>query len=468
MNQAASTTSMPLICSGRATDAAVAAMAGLNAAQDIDLAQLQPLAVKVQQWVTPEGARVSFTQVHERPIFNLALRFRAGSVLDGDNPGLAALVLYSLDQGTGQLDSARFAQFLEGHGAIMNRSINHDEAVVTLRCLSLPALRASVLSLFTQMLAQPALRPDDVARIRERLAIAQRARAWYPSTRKSDATMAHVFADHPYAIPVTGTAEGLDGITDPQLRAFHQRAYSANNVDIGLVGDLSPAEAHQLVADLVQALPQNWAARLPAPPPAPNAHTQRLERTGTSTSVMLTVPVNVSPRSPWYPALVMLDEILGGGFESRLVQELRVKRALTYSASSSLQPFDAANLLQIEWDITPEYRDASCMLVANMLACLGTHGPTQVECDVALSQLVGKLQHTLASNEDLAKCLATLSHQKLPADHLVSYSDKLAALTPPDIREAARALLAEAPQVVISLGPDVEQLPLPPPPDADQ
>ncbi|MBC3433903.1 insulinase family protein [Pseudomonas sp. BW16M2] len=273
MNQAASTLSTPLICSGPATDAAVAAMSGLNAAQGIDLTQLQPLAVKVQQWVTPEGARVSFTPAHERPMFDLALRFRAGSVLDGDNPGLAALVLYSLDQGTKQLDSARFAQFLEGHGAIMNRSINHDEAVVTLRCLSLPALRASVLSLFTQMLAQPALRPDDVARIRERLAIAQRARAWYPSTRKSDATMAHVFADHPYAIPVTGTAEGLDGITDQQLRAFHQRAYSANNVDIGLVGDLSPAEAHQLVADLVQALPQNWAAQLPDPSPAPNAHT---------------------------------------------------------------------------------------------------------------------------------------------------------------------------------------------------
>ncbi|CAI3810436.1 hypothetical protein GLGCALEP_06220 [Pseudomonas sp. MM221] len=468
MNQTASITSTPLVCRGPATDAAVVAMANLSAAQGIDLTQHQPLAVKVRQWVTPEGARASFTAVRDRPMFDLALRFRAGSALDGDSPGLAALVLYSLDQGTEQLDNAQFAQLLEGHGAIMNRSISHDEAVVTLRCLSLPALRTSALSLFTQMLAQPALRPADVARIRERLATVQRARAWYPSTRMSDATMAHLFADHPYAIPVTGTAEGLDAITNEQLRAFHQRAYSANNVDIGLVGNLSPEEAQQLVADLVKALPQNWAAQAPETSLPPNTRTQHLEKTGTTTSIMLTVPATVSPGNPWHPALVMLDEILGGGFESRLTQELRVKRALTYSASSSLQPLDAANLLQIEWDIAPEYRDASCALVANMLACLSNHGPSQVECDVALSQLSGKLQHALASNENLAKGLATFSHQGLPADHLATYPNKLAALTPLDIREAAKALLAETPHVLISLGPDVEQQALPSPPATDQ
>jgi len=87
-------------CKAPLTDSAIARTLGnLSSTQDLDLGHLEPFACDVQQWRTEEGARVQFVASRKRPMFDLALRFRAGSALDGAAPGLAALALYSLDQG---------------------------------------------------------------------------------------------------------------------------------------------------------------------------------------------------------------------------------------------------------------------------------------------------------------------------------------------------------------------------------
>ncbi|HEN8713350.1 M16 family metallopeptidase [Pseudomonas sp. GD03746] len=461
MNKPLTTSSMPLICKGPMTDTAVAAMARLESTQGLDLEQHQPLPAQIQQWQTDEGAKVSFTPSHDRPIFDLALRFRAGSALDGNRPGLAALVLYSLDQGTEGLDAAQFAQAIEGLGAIMARQMNQDEAVITLRCLSLPALRTSALQLLTQMLARPAFREEAVAGIRERLLNYLGAMASTPVFGMSHATMSHVFDGHPYATHWAGTPESLNQIDEQQLRDFHRRAYSANNLDIGLVGDLSRDEAQTLITELLQALPQHWAGQPPPPAPLPEALTRHQEHTASTTRATLTLLLPISPDKPGYAALTMLDEILGSGFESRLTQELRSRRTLTYTIRSSLKPFDAASLLQIEWDIAPEYRDASRDLISGMLACLREHGPSQAECDMACNQIAGRLHRTMVSNAELAESLATSSHLGQPADHFATYIQSLAALTPKDIREAARVWLSPAQEVFITVGPSHAQKSLP-------
>ncbi|MNH05421.1 Peptidase M16 inactive domain protein [compost metagenome] len=466
MNHNNSLTARPLLCDGPATDTALAAMANLRSTQDIELGQVPPLQAAPELWQTAEGAKVSFIETHGRPMFDLALRFRAGSVLDGTNPGLAALVLYSLDQGTEQLDAAQFAQQIEGYSAILSRRISDDSAVITLRCLSLPTLRASVMQLLADMLARPAFREPDVAKIRERIAFNRAKLGNHPLIRLADTTTAHVFRGHPYASRLT--ADTISSISDEQIRAFHQRAYSANNLDIGLVGDLTREEAEQLINDLVRALPQEWAAT--APPPVPeNQHLVRhLEAAGSTTRAILTVSSKVSPRDPVFPALTLLNVILGSTYESRLSQELRTLRNLTYSIYSDLKPLDAASLLQIHWDTAPQYRDAAGALVSGILACLRDRGPSQAECDVAVNQIAGKLHHNLANNAKLAQALATYSHQGLPGDHLATFLEKLGALTPANLREAAQVWLNHDAQVFVTLGPVTEQLPLPVAPPVDQ
>lgn len=465
MNQALSPAQLPLTCNGPADDTALAAMANLQSAQGIELGKIPSLQALPEQWQTAEGTKVSFLARHERPMFDLALRFRAGSVLDGTSPGLAALVLYSLDQGTGQLDATRFAEEMAGFGAIVGRKISDDCAVITLRALSLPALRDSVMQLLTDMVARPAFRAADVAKIGERLVFNQARNGNLSTVRIAKAITAHIFSGHPYAANLT--AETIGNISDDQIRDFHKRAYSANNLDIGLVGNLAREEAEQLVNDLVRALPQGWAAQRTPPVPEYQPLDQNLTAASSATQSTLTLATKVSPHDPVFPALHLLNKILGSSYESRLTQELRTLRNLTYSISSNLDPLDAASQLQIHWDIAPHYRDASGALVSGILACLRERGPSQAECDMALNQIAGKLHDDLADSAKMAQALATYSHQGLPQDHLATFLDKLSVLTPANLREAAQVWL-NAPLVFITTGPDTEQLPLPTPSPLDQ
>jgi len=465
MNQAHSPAPSPLTCNGPAEDTALAAMANLQSAQGTELGKLPPLQAVPEQWQTAEGSKVSFLARHDRPMFDLALRFRAGSALDGTSPGLAALVLYSLDQGTAQRDATRFAEELAGFGAIMGRKISDDCAVITLRALSLPALRASVMQLLTDMVARPAFRSADVAKIGERLVFSHARYDNYPIWRITKATTAHIFSGHPYAANLT--AETIGNISEDQIRDFHKQAYSANNLDIGLVGDLDREAAEQLVNDLVWALPQGWAAQTTPPLPEYQPLDLNLVAATSATQSALTLATKVSPHDPVFPALHLLNTILGSSYESRLTQELRTLRNLTYAISSDLKPLDAASQLQIHWDIAPQYRDASGALVSGILACLGERGPSQPECDMAVNQIAGRLHERLADSAALAVALATYNHQGLPPDHLATFLDKLSVLTPAELREAAQVWLS-APQVFITTGPVTEQLPLPTPPPLDQ
>ncbi|MDR2306237.1 MAG: insulinase family protein [Paucimonas sp.] len=441
--------------------ATATALASLTTTRTVDLRQYQTLQHQVQQWQTPEGTRARFVACAARPMFDLVLRFRAGSSLDGDTPGLAALVLYSLDQGTALLDAAQFVEQLEGVGAILSREIGLDHSSITLRGLSLPALRSKALQLLTAMVTQPAFRAADTEKIKLRLLRHLQNRTRHSTYLLSDTTMAQLFAGHPYATAEVGTPAGLASIADEQLRNFHRRAYSANNLDIGLVGDLSREDAEALVGAISAALPQQWAAIPPPPAPARIAESLPIDRPNITTQAALTYTLQLSPADPGYPALLMLDQILGADYESRLMQVLRVQHSLTYSIHSRLRPLDAACLLQIFWDIEPAYRDASRALVTQVVQDLCNHGPSQAECDLALSQLTGGLLIAMADNGELAKSLARSSHQQQPVDHLSLLQKDLASLTPLALRNTARTCLQSQQATFVTIGPAIDQQPLP-------
>lgn len=113
MNDLSSTSANAETCNPLAPDNLSLTLANLASAQALDLDPFPLVKHDVQHWRTKEGTRVRFLASHERPMFDLVLRFKAGSALDGDTPGLAALALYALDQGTAELNATQFTERLE-------------------------------------------------------------------------------------------------------------------------------------------------------------------------------------------------------------------------------------------------------------------------------------------------------------------------------------------------------------------
>jgi len=436
---------------------------GLISAQGLDLDRFASIQTQVQAWTTETGTTVKFVEARGLPIVDLILRFRAGSVQDTVQPGLAALTLYMLDEGSHQYTATQQAEHIERLGAIIAKQMRLEHATLSLRSLTTPAVLEPALALFTDLVANPAFTSSALEKIKKQLLHSSAARERRPELRARSEAFRHLFRGHPYGRPLGVTEEGVAAVTPDDLRVFHQRAYCASNLEMVVVGDLSLAEAQALSRQVSQALPQGWTAiDLPAVPAATPA-TISIEQPGTSSAVLLALPLNLPANDPQFPALVLASDVLGEGLESRLMVELRERRGLTYGVYSHLSPLRAGGLFTVEWEVAPAHVEGTEELVMTVLRDFIEQGPTEAELQLARKQLEGQLLRGVAQNRRLAALLAELSHQRQPDNHLNTYIERINSLSPADVRAAMQRHLDLSYRVKVNVGPSVEQQPLPAP-----
>lgn len=436
---------------------------GLVSARGLDLDRFEYIHTQVQAWTTAAGTGVKFVEARGLPIIDVVLRFKAGTAQDTVQPGLAALTLYMLDEGSQRYTAAQQAEQLERLGAIMEKQVRLEHATLSLRSLSTKALLDPALELFIDLVARPAFSAGALDKIKRQLLQHDASRNRRPSFRARSEAFRHLFHGHPYGNPMGSTQQGIENTTPDDLRVFHRRAYCASNLEMVVVGDLSLAEAQAISQRVSQALPQGWSAiDLPAAPAAAST-TINVEQPGAGNAVLLALPMNVPANDPEYPALVLASEVLGAGFESRLMMELRQRRGLTYGIYARVTPLSAGGLFTVEWEIAPRYVQGSQVLVEALLRDFIDQGPTQDELQLARTQLAGQLLRDVAQNKRLAALLTEMTHQRQPADHLNTYIDRITELNPADIRAVMQRRLDLSRKVLVSVGPSAEQQPLPTP-----
>ena len=436
---------------------------GLISAQGLDLGQFESIQTQVQAWNTEAGTGVKFVEARGIPIVDVVLRFKAGTVQDTEHPGLAALTLSMLDEGSQQYTATEQASHLERLGAVFEKQIRLEHATLSLRSLSTPAVLGPSLALFTDLVARPAFLAPALDKIKQQLLQSNAARERRPASRARSETLRHMFSGHPYGSSLDSSEEALAAVTPDDLRTFHQRAYSASNLELVVVGDLSFAEAQELSHQISQALPQRWSAtELPAVPAATGT-TLKVEQPGASSAVLLALPFNVPANDPQLPALELASGVLGEGLESLLMVELRQRRGLTYGVHTFVTPLRAGGLFTVEWQIAPTYVEGSQELVVDLLRDFIEQGPTQAELQVARKQREGQLLRSVAQNKSLAALLAELADQRQPDDYLNTYIERINSLTQGDVRTAMQRHLDLSCIVKVSVGPSVEQQSLPAP-----
>lgn len=431
--------------------------------QGVDLEQFENIHTQVHAWTTEAGAGVKFVETRGLPIIDIILRFKAGSTQDTDQPGLAELTLYMLDEGSQRHTAAQQAEQFERLGAVVEKHVRLEHATLSLRSLSKQALFDPALELFIDLAAHPAFDASALEKLKSQLLALHASYERYPKLRARNEACRHLFRGHPYANTSRSSEDGVASITVDDLANFHQRAYCASNLEMVVVGDLSLTEAQALSQRISQALPSGWtAAELPAVP-APVSTSISVEQPGANNALLLALPMNIPANDPEYLALGLACEVFGTGLESRLMAELRQRRGLTYGIYNRVSPLSAGGLYTIEWEIASQYVQGSQELVESLLRKYIDEGPSHAELARARKQLAGQLLRGVAQNKRLATFLTEVSHQRLPADHLNSYIGQINGLTPADIRAVLQRRLDLNHKVLVSVGPSVEQQPLPDP-----
>ncbi len=422
-------------------------------------------ALDIQTWQTPPGSKVLFVAAPELPMFDLRLTFAAGSSQDGDQPGLAMLTNAMLNEGVAGKDVTAIAEGFENLGAEFGNGAYRDMAVASLRSLSAVEQRTPALELFAQVVGQPSFPADSLQRIKNQVLAGFEYQKQNPGKLAGLALFENLYGKHPYAHPSEGTEQSIPAISTQQLRAFHQRAYSAGNAVIALVGDLSRSEAQAIAEQVSAALPAGPALPGVAQAEPPKPGRQHIEFPSSQTHLLL-AQLGIDRRDPDWPALFLGNQILGGGgFGTRLMEEVREKRGLTYGVYSGFSPMQARGPFMINLQTRAELSEGTLQLVQDILRDYLANGPTQKELDDAKREIAGSFPLTTASNADIVGQLGAIGFYDLPLTQLEDFMAAVQATDLASVRAAMARHLSPEAMVVVTAGPSVAQQPLPPPTD---
>jgi zinc protease len=408
----------------------------------------------ITQWTTSSGARVFFLQANDIPMVDVAIDLDAGSRWDpADQAGLAAmtqaLMLRGIKPQSGlpglsELEiSEAFAALAVQYGG----SVSLDRASLSFRMLSDHEVRDATAALAARLIAHPAYDAEILSREKNRTIAAIQESLTQPQAIARRALWKAVYGDHPYG--AQPTAASVESIAANNLLAFHQKYWQPARMRITIVGALTQDQARAWVDQLLQFMPQTPAlpisvmSQVPGniPPLKGRAH-QAIAHPAAQSHVWLGLPA-MSRSDPDFFALTVGNYILGGGgFVSRLTEEIREKRGLSYSVFSAFQPLAQPGPFMIGLQTQKARAPEALSVVRDTVQRFLKEGPTEQELKAAKQNLVGGFALRVDTNRKLLDNLAQINFYDLPLDYLQTWTDRISAVSAKDIRQAMNRVIS--------------------------
>lgn len=408
----------------------------------------------VQQWQTPSGARVLFVEIHDLPMLDVAVDFPAGTSRDTrEKSGLAALTLRMLRLGAEGLDEDQIAERLADVGADIGGRFDMDRAGYGLRTLSSARERDEAVAVLLRILQRPTFPQPIFEREKERVLAALKESDTKPETIADREFKRRLYADHPYSLRGSGEIDTVARLTRDDLVDFYRRHFSAGEAVVSIIGDLSREQARTIAEQLTAGL--KAAAPLPPLPPVPRLareQTSRIAHPATQAHILIGQP-GIKRLDPDYFPLWVGNYVLGGGgFSSRLNEEIRQKRGFAYSAYSYFNPLAQQGPLQIGLQTRKDQAEEALKVARDTLAKFVADGPTQQEFEAAKQNIVGGFPLRIDSNRKILEYLSLIGFYRLPASYMEDFPARVEAVTLAEVKDAWRRRIDPARMVTVVVG----------------
>lgn len=407
-------------------------------------------ALKIQSWTLANGAKVLFVENHSIPILDISVEFDAGSRRDPQGKaGLAELTNAMLARGLREsatpfaepaMTEAQISDAFADIAAQRGGGTGADRAGGSLRTLSSRSERDASVNLLARILAHPGFPENFLARDKARMISAIKEDETKPESIASKAFWRQLYGTHPYSqYPMVPSVEA---ITRADLVAFHGTHYVANRAVISMIGDITRADADAIAQQLTARLPQG--APLPVLPRveiAPAAE-EWIAHPATQAHILTGIPAVVRGEPDYFPLLVGNYTLGGGGFVSRLTNEVRDKRGLSYSVYSYFNPMAQPGPFQAGLQTQKEQTDEALKVVRDTIAAFLRDGPTQKELKAAKDNLIGGFALRIDNNRKILDNIAAIGFYNLPLDYLDTWTAKVEKVTIADVKAAFQRKLA--------------------------
>ena len=412
--------------------------------------------LNIQHWQTSAGSEVYFVENHDLPIIDLSVNFDAGGARDdATKAGLASVTRYLMTLGAAGLSDEEISNRLADLGVEMGGGLDADRASFKLRTLSSARERDQSLDIFTKILQQPDFPAAVLEREKARIVSSLKEAATQPESIASKAFMHALYGEHPYALDHSGEPETVAALKVEDLRKFYKTYYGAKGLVIALIGDISHEQAMQIAEGISKGMPDAPAAdAFPEVSYPEQGSEQRINHPATQAHILLGYP-GVKRVDPDYFALYVGNHILGGGgFVSRLTEEVREKRGLVYSVYSYFVPMKQLGPFQIGLQTKRDQAEQALQLVHETLDKFVKNGVTEAELKAAKQNIVGGFPLRLDSNSKILEYLSVIGFYKLPLTYLDDFSKNVSRVTAAQIKDAFSRRLKTDKLVTVIVGAD--------------
>jgi zinc protease len=417
-------------------------------------------ALPIQHWTQPSGVAVYLVESPAVPMVDVQIDFDAGSRRDpADKAGLASVMAGMLSKGVraqspeAALDENALGEAWADLGASFGASADNDRLSLRLRSLVYPDLLSRAAVLAARQLAEPSFPVNVWQRERQRLAASIREANTRPGTVAARAFAQAVYGSHPYGQEMT--EQTLARISVADMRALHARALQPCRAKVSVVGAVTRVQADALVQQLFARLP---ASACPAQPavaevaPLAAASERRIAFDSAQAHVFIGQP-GFKRDDPDFFALTVGNYILGGGgFVSRLTNEVREKRGLSYSVYSYFAPGLHAGAFTVGLQTRPDQAAQAVQVARDVVRHFVAEGPSEAELKAAKDNLVGGFALRIDSNRKLLDNVANIAWNGLPLDYLDRWTEQVERVTLADIKAAFARKLQPDRMVTVVVG----------------
>lgn len=396
-------------------------------------------AVEIQEVTSPGGFEAWLVEEHSIPFTALEIRFKGGASLDPEGKrGVTSLMTAIIEEGAGDMDARAFIKARDDLAASFSFDVYDDALTVSARFLT--ENRDEAVALLREALVNPRFDQEAIDRVRAQTLSIIRSDANDPNAIAGHGFDELAYEDHPYETSRKGTLESVAALTRDDIVAANRAVLAQDRVYVGASGDITAEELSRIMDILLGDLPETGA---PLPGEA------AVELTGGVTLIPFDTPQSVAlfghtgidrDDPDFFPAFVA-NEIFGGaGRQSRLSDEVREKRGLTYGVGTWIANYDHADMLIGQFASANDRVAEGIEVVRAEWARIAESGVTETELDEIKTYLTGAYPLRFDGNGPIARIMVGMQMEGLSPDYITTRNDKVNAVTIDDIKRVAQRL----------------------------
>jgi len=402
---------------------------------------VQAQAFEIRQVESPGGIKAWLVSDKTVPLITMKFSFRGGTISDPAKlQGRSYFLSGMLDEGAGELKSEAFQQRMSELAGRMSFSADREYFEGSFQTLT--ENRQAAFDLLRMAVTEPRFDAEPMDKVRGQILLGIKSDAEDPSRIASNELLRNMFGDHPYARDAKGSAESVSAMTSKDLKDAWAGIFVRKNLQVAVVGDISPEDLGPLLDKVFGKLPEQGETATVADLKMPDKGSITIVERNIPQSVMSFAMPGLLRSDPDFMTAYVMNFVLGdGGFGSRLMEEIREKRGLTYGIYTGLASWANGGLLIGSVSTQNSRAGETLDVLRAELIKMAEKGPTEKELEEAKTYLTGSYALRFDSSAKIAGQLLGIQQENLGIEYIARRNGLIKAVTAEDAKRVAKRLI---------------------------